>query len=58
MRRSERRRTAVGKDDLKRLLENHRREIEEGARPFKELLEWVRQGEVKMPPRGLEEVIP
>ena len=37
MRRSERRRTAVGKDDLKRLLENLRREIEEGARPFREL---------------------
>lgn len=55
MRRSERRRTAVGKDDLKRLLENLRREIEEGARPFKELLEWVRRGEVKLPPRGLEE---
>ena len=37
MRRSERVRTAVGKDDLKWLLENLRREIEEGARPFREL---------------------
>lgn len=36
LRRSERR-TAVGKDDLKRFLENLRREIEEGARPFREL---------------------